>query len=244
MCQTPDADCADDVPCAAKCSDGTVLSVSRNPSNGTVTATKGGEVVVVGKGQYKGCDAYCEYKGGAAGVPLRADGSRCGLSHADFCYSPCRCDKEKVVFSYDGKAVEDQEYCPGAPLPDSSKYTAVDNCGKPLAVTVSDSPKDPEGGPCGTMTRTLSASCRDGEAPATKDQKITYADSGITFTDGCPAEGGSKPVEGSSKCVAAAPLTPAVSYMDCVFKAEYKLKNACGVESTKTVTACGACTAS
>ena len=246
LCRTADADCADDVPCEAKCSDdgATVLYVSRDPATGIVTVKKGSETVAVEKGQYKGCDAYCEYTGGAAGVPLREDGSRCGLSHADFCYTPCRCEKEKVVFYYEGKAVEDQGYCPGAALPDSTKYTAVDNCGKTLVVTVSDSAKDPSAGDCGTVTRTLSASCRAGEAPATKAQKITYGDSAITFTEGCPAEGGSKPVTGSSKCVAATGVTPAVSYMDCVFKAEYKLKNACGVESTKTVTACGACPSS
>lgn len=144
-----------------------------------------------------------------------------------------------MVFYYDGKAVEDQTLCPGAALPDTTKYTAVDNCGKTLVVTVTDSAKDPEAGDCGTVTRTLSASCRVGEEPATKVQKITYGDSDITFTVGC-----SSPVTGSSKCVAATAVTPVLSYMDCVFKAEYKLKNACGVESTKSVTACGACPSS
>jgi nitrite reductase/ring-hydroxylating ferredoxin subunit len=245
LCRTPDADCADGVPCDAKCSDGvTVLSVSRDPATGIVTVKKGGEAVVVENGQYKGCDAYCQYTGGAAGVPLRKDGSRCGLSHADFCYKPCRCAKESVMFYYDGKAVGDQEYCPGAALPDSTKYTAVDNCGQTLVVTVVDGAKLPSAGDCGTITRTLSASCRAGEAPATKAQKFTYGDSGIAFTEGCPAEGGSKPVTGSSKCVAATAVAPVVTYMDCVFKAEYKLKNACGEESTKTVTACGACPSS
>lgn len=192
-------------------------------------------MVDVENGIYKGCNAYCVYGAdGTPGVPIRRDGSLCGLSHADFCYTPCRCEKDLVTFTTnDGKPVADVSLCPGDALPDRANYKAVDNCGKTLPVTVTDSSKVPEGGPCGTITRTLAASC--GAVEATKLQKITYEDTGITFSDGaCP-------VVGSSKCLAGRDLTPVVSYVGCVFKAEYKLENACGVESTKTVTCPGGC---
>ena len=81
-------ECGDGKVCAAVCTDGTKLTLSVS-STGVVSIMKDGKLVRDGStsGYFKGCNAYCIMRTSVpAYVPLRSDGSPCGLSHADFCY--------------------------------------------------------------------------------------------------------------------------------------------------------------
>jgi hypothetical protein len=55
---------------------------------------------------------------------------------ADFCYIPCKCTT--VNFAENDQDVEDKELCQGADLPSKDDYSATDDCGNTLSVSVDD----------------------------------------------------------------------------------------------------------